>query len=186
MKISIKDLVCPCCKKSAKKEIEKIGFPVNAINSIEIDIDDIIAEDTMILLKQAIMPFGLEIVGDRKTRLVERIKTLIIDLVNSSDEELKINLSEHIRTNINYNYNYTNKVFKEKTGTTIEKYFIIMKIERVKQLLRSDAESLSEIAYKMQYSSLAHLSNQFKKVTGTRPSYFKQFIDKRLEILASA
>ncbi len=179
-------MVCPCCKIVVKKEMDKIGIPIKEINSNEVETEGIVPEEKLILLQEAILPFGLELIYDKRSKLVERIKIAITTLVNSSDEELKTNLSAYLKAHIHHNYNYLNNIFKEETGTTIEKFFISNKIEKVKELLNTDEMNLSEIAYKMQYSSLAHLSNQFKKVTGIQPSYFRQFKYKRPEINACA
>jgi YesN/AraC family two-component response regulator len=186
MKIIIKNMICPCCRTVVITEMEKIGLIIKFIDANEVETEDDVSEKNLLLLQKALTPFGFELLHDRKSKIIEKIKIIISALVNNSDEEEKINLSECIRKNIKYNHNYLSKIFKEKTGTTIEKYFISKKIERVKNLLQTDDISLSEIAYRMQYSSLAHLSNQFKKVTGLQPSYFRQYKDGRQKISATA
>jgi YesN/AraC family two-component response regulator len=186
MKIIIKNMICPCCRTVVITEMEKIGIAIKFIDANEVNTEDDVSEGNLLLLQKALTPFGYEILHDRKSKIKEKIKIIISALVNNSDEEEKINLSECIRTNIHYNNNYLNKIFKEKTGTTIEKYFISKKIERVKELLQTDEMSISEIAYRMQYSSLAHLSNQFKKVTGLQPSYLRQFKYEGHKIIATA
>lgn len=186
MKIFIKNMDCQCSRTVVKTEMEKNGIIIKSIDSNEVETEGIISEEQFKLLQLVLLPYGLELLQEKKSRLIEKIKVIITELLNSSEDEIKINLSDYICTKINYSYNYLNKIFKEKTGTTIEKYFISNKIEKVKELLRIDELSLSEIAYMMQYSSLAHLSNQFKKVTGLQPSYFKQFNSKRQEMSLSA
>lgn len=186
MKVYIKNLICPCCRKVVKAEMERIGIPIKKIDSNEFEIEGSIREADLLLLEQTLIPLGLELIHDKKSRLIEKIKMCISYLINSSDGELKINMSEYMSSKINYNYCYLNNIFKEETGTTIEKYFISKKIEKVKELLQHDAMTLSEIAYILKYSSVAHLSNQFKKVTGLQPTFFKQIKYKSHEIFASA
>ena len=116
---------------------------------------------------------------DKKSRLIERIKTLIIELVHRQNNELSINLSDYLKSHVNHDYHYVSALFSEVEGTTIEKYFIAQKIEKVKELLVYDELSLSEIADQLNYSSVGYLSSQFKKVTGFTPSHFKQIKEKK-------
>ena len=124
-------------------------------------------------ISNALQSFGFSIIDDKRSKLIERIKTLIVELVHQQNNDIKTNLSTYLTQHINHDYNYITNLFSEVTGTTIEKYFIAQKIERVKELLVYNELTLSEIAYQLNYSSVAHLSNQFKKVTGLTPSYFK-------------
>lgn len=121
--------------------------------------------------------------GDKKSILVEKIKTTIIELVHYRDDQIKINLSDHLSDRLNQDYTYLSNLFSEVKGTTIEKFYLVHKIEKVKELLVYDELNLSEIAYKLHYSSVAHLSNQFKKMTGLTPSHFKELKNKRRSML---
>jgi len=124
-------------------------------------------------LEKTLVELGFELIDDKKNRLIENIKKIIIELVQKQNSDLKTNLSDYLSNKLHHDYNYISNLFSEVEGTTIEKYFIAQKIEKVKELLVYDELSLSEIAYKLNYSSVAHLSNQFKKVTGLTPTYFK-------------
>lgn len=162
-----------------KSELERLGLQYTVIELGEAEINGEISEDTKVKLDDALKKQGLELMDDKKSMLIEKIKTVIIELIHYSDYPLKINLSDYITSKINYDYTYLANLFSEVQGTTIEHFFIYHKIERVKELLVYDELNLKEIAYKMHYSSVAHLSNQFKKVTGLTPSHFKQLKHKR-------
>jgi AraC-like DNA-binding protein len=125
-------------------------------------------------VRAAIEPLGFELIDDRKSRIIEKIKNVIIDLVHRKNSHLQTNLSDMLSEELNHDYSYLSNLFSEVEGTTIEKYFIAQKIEKVKELLVYDELSLSEIAYRLNYSSVAYLSNQFKRVTGLTPGHFKQ------------
>jgi AraC-like DNA-binding protein len=162
-----------------KSELEKLGLQYSVIELGEAEINGDISDDTKAKLDAALQKQGLELMDDRKSMLIEKIKTVIIELIHYSDYPLKINLSDYLTSRINYDYTYLANLFSEVQGTTIEHFFIYHKIERVKELLVYDELNLKEIAYKLHYSSVAHLSNQFKKVTGLTPSHFKQLKHKR-------
>jgi AraC-like DNA-binding protein len=162
-----------------KSELEKLGLQYTLIELGEAEINRDISDDVKAKLDAALQKHGLELMDDRKSMLIEKIKTVIIELIHYSDYSLKINLSEYLTSKINYDYTYLANLFSEVQGTTIEHFFIFHKIERVKELLVYDELNLKEIAYKLHYSSVAHLSNQFKKVTGLTPSHFKQLKHKR-------
>ena len=131
-------------------------------------------------MEKALILLGFEVIDDRKSLIIEKIKNIIIDLVHHQDNDTKSNLSDVLSCKLHHDYNYLSNLFSEIEGTTIEKYFIAQKIEKVKELLVYNELSLSEIALRLNYSSVAYLSNQFKKVTGLTPSYFKQIReDKR-------
>jgi AraC-like DNA-binding protein len=136
-------------------------------------------------LRSALLVYGLELMEDHKSMLIEKIKHLIIELVHYSEEQLTVNLSEYLHQRTQFDYTYLSNLFSEVQGTTIEKFFICHKIERVKELLVYDEMTLTAIAYQMHYSSVAHLSNQFKKVTGLTPSHFRKLSDKRRSMLDS-
>jgi AraC-like DNA-binding protein len=134
-------------------------------------------------LNDELKTLGFEIIDDRKSRLIERIKNLIITLVHHSDGPLSVNISSYLSAEMNYEYNYLSNLFSEVEGNTIEKFFINQKIEKVKELLIYDELTLSQIAFKLGYSSVAYLSTQFKKVTGLSPGYFKAIkVNKRRHI----
>jgi AraC-like DNA-binding protein len=162
-----------------KSELEKLGLKYTFIELGEAEITGEISVDISGKLDAALKKQGLELMDDKKSMLIEKIKTVIIELIHYSDYPLKINLSDHLTSKIKYDYTYLANLFSEVQGTTIEHFFIYHKIERVKELLVYDELNLKEIAYKLHYSSVAHLSNQFKKVTGLTPSHFKQLKHKR-------
>ena len=130
-------------------------------------------------IKEKIEPLGFELIDNKKSRLIEKIKATIIELIHHQDTVEAIKLSEHLKNKLHYDYNYLSNLFSSVEGITIEQYLINQKIEKVKELLVYDELSLTEIAYRLGYSSLAHLSGQFKKVTGLSPSHFKQLKDVR-------
>jgi AraC-like DNA-binding protein len=179
LRLYIKNMVCIRCKMVVKSELERLGLKYSVIELGEAEINSDISDDTKAKLDAALQKQGLELMDDRKSMLIEKIKTVIIELIHYSDYPLKINLSDYLTSKINYDYTYLANLFSEVQGTTIEHFFIYHKIERVKELLVYDELNLKEIAYKLHYSSVAHLSNQFKKVTGLTPSHFKQLKHKR-------
>jgi len=131
-------------------------------------------------LSNSLQCLGFSLIDNKRARMIEQIKTAIIELVHYNDNNLKVNLSDYLSDKMKHDYNYISNLFSEVEGTTIEKYFIAQKIEKVKELLVYDELTLNEIAYKLNYSSVAHLSAQFKKVTGLTPSHFRQVkINKR-------
>lgn len=176
----IKNMVCNRCIMVVQNELEKLGLTVKNIKLGEVTLDKELAENVKTNLVQALTVLGFELIDDKKSRIIEKIKNIIIDLVHHQDGEKKYNLSDVLNSKIHHDYNYLSNLFSEIEGTTIEKYFIAQKIEKVKELLVYDELSLSEIAFRLNYSSVAYLSNQFKKVTGLTPSYFKRIReDKR-------
>jgi AraC-like DNA-binding protein len=179
LKLYIKNMVCIRCKMVVKSELEKLGLQYSSIELGEAEISGEISQDMKDRLDIALKKQGLELMDDKKSKLIEKIKTIIIELIHYSDYPLKINLSDFLTSKLNYDYTYMANLFSEVQGTTIEHFFIYHKIERVKELLVYDELNLKEIAYKLHYSSVAHLSNQFKKVTGLTPSHFKQLKHKR-------
>lgn len=162
-----------------KSELEKLGLHYSLVELGEAEIADNISDEKRDQLNNALKKSGLELMDDKKSMLIERIKNLIIELVHYSDYELKINLSNYLSEKLNYDYTYLANLFSEVQGTTIEKFFINHKIEKVKELLVYDELNLKEIAFKLHYSSVSHLSSQFKKVTGLTPSHFRQIKQKR-------
>lgn len=158
---------------------ERFGFSPERIILGEVETNYPIPDSELEKLKLALIEYGFELIDDTKSRLIEKIKNTIIQIVHYSNEDLKINYSAYIESKLKKDYTYLSSLFSEVEGTTIEKYIIHQKIERVKELLVYDELSLSEIADKMGYSSVAYLSSQFKKVTGLTPSHFKQVKEKK-------
>ncbi|MDX9747350.1 MAG: helix-turn-helix transcriptional regulator [Paludibacter sp.] len=173
MKIFIKYMVSLRCKMVVKEEIRKLGLHFILVDLGEIEIMEDITEAQREELKLALRPSGLELIDDKRAVLIEKIKTVIVEMVHYSDELPKINYSDFISQKLHYDYTYLSNLFSEVKGITIQQYIIVHKIERVKELLLYDELNLTEISYRMQYSSVAHLSNQFKKITGLTPSAFK-------------
>ncbi len=161
-----------------KSEFEKLGLPAIAVELGEVELEYNITDSQKDILLSNLQNLGFDLIDDKKTKTVERIKNLIVDLVHHKNNDLKINLSEYLSKNLNQDYNSLSNLFSEVENTTIEKYFISQKIEKVKELLVYDEHSLSEIADILNYSNVAHLSNQFKKITGFTPTSFKQSKDK--------
>lgn len=166
-----------------KAELEKLDLHYTMVELGEAEIIDDITETQFKLLDLSLRESGLELMDDNQTIIVERIKTAIIELIHYNDSQIKVNLSDHLSHKLNHNYKYLSTLFSKVKGTTIEKYYLEHKIERVKELLMYDELNLTEIAYKMHYSSVAHLSNQFKKMTGLSPSQFKNLRHKGRRML---
>ena len=173
MKLYIKNMVCIRCKLVVKSELEKLGLHYSKVELGEVEIMEDISLAELKRLDTGLRRLGLELMDDRKSVLVEKIKTIIIELVHYSDDQIKINLSDYLSEHLNHNYSHLSSLFLEVKGITIEQFYLEHKIEKVKELLIYDELSLTEIAYRMHYSSVAHLSNQFKKMTGMTPSQFK-------------
>ncbi len=172
-------MVCNRCILVVKNELEHLGFePLNVILG-EVEIDKDLTETQIKALDNHLKTFGFELIDDKKSRLIGQIKTSIIEIIHQHDSALDSNLSDYLSQKLLHDYSYLSNLFSEIEGTTIEKYFIAQKIEKVKELLVYDELSLSEIAFQMNYSSVGYLSNQFKKVTGLTPSYFKNIKENR-------
>lgn len=171
------------CKMLVKTELDKLGLHHKVVELGEVEIEEIITDEQKEKLKTALLQSGLELMDDKKSMLIEKIKNVIVEMVHYEDEFPKTKNSDYISKKLNHNYTYLANLFSEATGTTIEHYIIIHKIERAKELIIYDELTLTEIAWKLNYSSVAHLSNQFKKITGLTPSYFKQLKSKRLTSL---
>lgn len=173
MKIYIKNMVCNRCRMVVRNELEQRGLEPLIVELGEAELKNELSDAGKKELGEALHQLGFELIDDKKSRLIERIKTIIIELVHQKNSEMNTNLSELLAEQLHHDYHYLSNLFSEVEGSTIEKYFIAQKIERVKELLVYDELSLSEIAYQLNYSSVAYLSSQFKKVTGLTPSYFK-------------
>jgi YesN/AraC family two-component response regulator len=172
-------MVCIRCKMVVKDELTKLGLKYSSVELGEAELLESITPVQVEQLRIALLRFGLELMDDKKSVLIQKIKTIIIELVHYSEEPLVINLSDHLSQNLHHDYTYLANLFSEVQGTTIEKFYISHKIERVKEFLVYNELTLTEIAYKMHYSSVAHLCTQFKKVTGLTPSHFKSLKNKR-------
>jgi AraC-like DNA-binding protein len=172
-------MVCLRCKMTVKSELEKLGLHYIIVNLGEAEIMEDISPEQLASLGAGLRRSGLELMDDNKSILVEKIKTSIIELVHYTDEQIKVNLSDYLSRKLDHDYTYLANLFSEVKGTTIENFYLTHKIEKVKELIVYDELNLTEIAYKLHYSSVAHLSNQFKKMTGLTPSHFKNLKHKR-------
>ena len=176
-------MVSPRCKMLVEEEMKKLGFHAFAVGLGEAEIRENISPHRYDQLKQALEKSGFELLENKKNILVERIKNAVNAIIHHSKEPLVHNLSAHLSAQLDYDYTYLSNLFSEKLGITIEKFYICQKIERVKELLIYEELTLTEIAFRLHYSSVAHLSAQFKKVTGLTPTHFKQIKIKRLTML---
>ena len=179
MKLFIKYMVSQRCKLMVKEELKKLGVHFIVVDLGEVEIMENISNDQREQLRTALLTSGLELMDDKRAILIERIKNVIIEMVHHSDEMIKINFSDFLSEKLHHDYTYLANLFSEVQGTTIEQFMISHKVERIKEFIIYDEMNISEIAWKMNYSSVAHLSNQFKKVTGLSPSHFKQLKVKR-------
>ncbi len=162
-----------------REELKKLGLHYVDVKIGEANIIEDVSPDQLDKLDLALKKSGLELMDNRKSVIVEKTKNAIIELVHYSDEQIRVNLSDFLSEKLNYDYTYLANLFSEVKGTTIENFYLSHKIEKVKEMIVYDELSLTEIAWKMHYSSVAHLSNQFKKMTGLTPSYFKKLGNKR-------
>jgi AraC-like DNA-binding protein len=183
MKIFIKYMVSIRCKLVVRSTLDALGLRYGVVDLGEVEIHDSISEDQRNLLKHMLLKSGLELMEDKRAILIERIKNVIIEMVHYEDEMPKTKHSVYISDRLNHDYTYLANLFSEATGIIIEHFIIAHKIERVKELLLYDELNLTEISYKLNYSSVAHLSSQFKKITGLTPTFFKKLKDKRREAL---
>ena len=167
------------CKMAVKEELKKLGLHFIVVDLGEVEIMETITPEQREQLKIALINSGLELMDDKRAVLIEKIKNTIIEMVHHSDEMIKTNFSDYLSEKLDHDYTYLANLFSEVQGSTIEHFIINHKIERIKELIIYDELNITEIAWKMNYSSVAHLSNQFKKVTGLSPSHFKQLKDKR-------
>lgn len=167
-------MVCNRCIMMVHNELNKLGLKVKSITLGEVVFEKVLSSADKKKLGDALISLGFEIIDDKKSRIIEKIKNTIIDIVHKQNSEIKKNLSIVLSEQLKLDYNYLSNLFSEIEGITIEKYFIAQRIEKVKEMLVYDELSLSEIAFLLNYSSVAYLSNQFKKVTGLTPSHFKR------------
>ncbi len=183
LKIFIRYMVSIRCKMVVKEELKKLGLHYIVVELGEAEIMESLSREQHDKFRDALFTSGLELMDDKRSVLMEKIKNVIIELTHYSEEPLEVKFSEYLSQKLNHDYGYLANLFTENQGTTIEKFYIAHKIERVKELLVYNELNLTEIAYQMHYSSVAHLSAQFKKVTGLTPSHFKQLREKRRSML---
>ena len=174
LKLHIKYMVSIRCKMIVKSELDKLGITYGNVDLGEVDVARDVTAKELEQLKAGLLISGLELMDDKKSILIEKIKIVIIEMVHYADDLPKTKNSDYISEKLNHDYTYLANLFSETTGTTIEHFIINHKIEKVKELIIYDELNLTEIAFKLNYSSVAHLSNQFKKVTGLTPSFFKK------------
>ena len=183
MRLFIKYMVSSRCKMAVKIELERLGLHHLTVELGEVEVMEEMTAEQRSELKTALLRSGLELMEDQRAILIERIKNIIIEMVHYSEDFPKINVSFYLSSKLNHDYTYLANLFSEVTGITIEHFIIAHKIERVKELLMYDELNLTEISYKLSYSSVAHLSMQFKKVTGLTPTFFKHLKNKKLRTL---
>ena len=166
-----------------KSELNKLGFQYNIVTLGEAEIMEDISPEQLSLLNKGLKRSGLELIDNKKGILVEKVQTSIIELINHDSKQIKVNLSEYLSNKLDYDYTYLSNLFSEVRGATIENFYLAHKIELVKELIVYNEFNFTEIASKLHYSSVAHLSNQFKKMTGLTPSQFKKLKSKRISSL---
>jgi len=179
MKLLIKNMVSLRCKLLVKSELEKMNLHFTIVELGEVEITENLTPTQNAELRIVLLRSGLELLEDKKSMLIEKIKTIIIEMIHYTEEPPLLNFSAYLSEKLNYDYNYLSNLFSEVKGTTIEHFIIAHKIEKAKELLIYNELTLTEIAEKLHYSNVAHLSNQFKKVTGLTPTFFKKMKHKR-------
>ena len=179
MKLLIKNMVSLRCKMIVRSELKHLGMHPLAVELGEVEIREELSNIQQKELQVALLKFGLELMEDKKSILIEKIRNIIVEMIHYSEEPPVQNFSTYLSEKLNYDYNYLSNLFSEVKGTTIEHFIIAHKIERAKELLIYNELTLTEIANKLHYSNVAHLSNQFKKVTGLTPTFFKKMKHKR-------
>lgn len=167
------------CKLAVKKDLKKLGLHFVIVDLGEVELMETISVQQRDQIRTTLLKSGFELMDDKRAVLIEKIKNAIVEMVHYSNEAVKINFSHYLSQKLNHDYTYMSNLFSEVQGTTIEQYMIAHKVERIKELIIYGELNITEIAWKMNYSSVAHLSNQFKKVTGLSPSHFKQLKVKR-------
>ncbi len=183
LKLRIKYMVSNRCKMLVKEELKKLGLHYTAVELGSVEVMEDLDKQVLAKLKVALLQSGLELMDDKKAMLIEMIKNVIIEMVHHSDNWPKTNFSDYLSEKLDYDYTYLSNLFSETEGVTIEHFILLHKIEKVKELILYDELNLTEIADKMHYSSVAHLSTQFKKITGLTPSFFKALKSKKRSTL---
>jgi len=179
LKLYVKYMVSNRCKTAVKDALKKLGLHFIVVDLGEVEIMETISAEQREQIKLTLYNSGLELMDDKKAILIEKIKNVIIDMIHHSEEHIKINFSEYLSEKLQHDYTYMSNLFSEVQGTNIKQFIIFHKIERIKELIIYDELNITEIAWKLNYSSVAHLSNQFKKITGLTPSHFKQMKERR-------
>ncbi len=179
MKLFIKYMVSLRCKMVVKEELKKMGLHYVIVELGEVEIMETLSAEQRTQLKELLLTSGLELMDDKKAVLIEKVKNIIIEMIHYSDELPNTNFSDFLSEKLNFDYTYLSNMFSEVNGITIRQFIINHKVERIKELIIYEELNMTEIAWKMKYSSVAHMSNQFKKITGLTPSHFKQLKDKR-------
>lgn len=179
MKIHIKHMVSNRCKMVVRTALKDLGVHFVMLELGEVEIMERLTGQQRDSLKDTLEDAGLELIDDKRSILIEKIKNAIIDMVHHSEEMVKVNISTYLGEKLNYDYTYLANIFSQVQGVSIEQFIILHKVEKIKELLMYGELNISEISYKMNYSSTAHLSTQFKKVTGLTPTHFKQLKEKR-------
>jgi len=172
-------MVSARCKLAVKEELKKLGLHFVVVDLGEVEVMEDLSADERAQLKEALLLSGLELMDNKRAILIEQIKNVVTEMEHYTDEMIRTNFSDYLSEKLKHDYTYMSNLFSEVQGTTIEQYVIAHKIERIKELIIYDELNITEIAYQMNYSSVAHLSNQFKKITGLSPSHFKQLKVKR-------
>ena len=167
------------CKMVVKEALRAMGLHFVVVDLGEIEVMEDLTDEQRRKLKTTLLKVGLELMDDKKAMMIERIKNVIIEMVHYPDVYIKVNFSNYLSEKLSYDYTYLANLFSEVQGTTIEQFIISHKVERIKELIIYGEWNITEIAHRMNYSNLAHLSSQFKKVTGLSPSHFKKLKDKR-------
>lgn len=183
MRLYIKYMVSLRCKMLVKQELKKLGLHYVFVDLGMVEILEDMTDEQKVKFEAILLKSGLELLDDKKNILIEQIKNVIIEMIHHSDELPKVNYSDYISEKLGYDYTYLANIFSEVKGITIQQFIITHKIERVKELLIYDELNITEIAFRLYYSSVAHLSNQFKKITGLTPTFYKQLKDKRKQNL---
>jgi AraC-like DNA-binding protein len=183
MRLYIKYMVSERCKMMVKTELKALGHRYVVVELGMVEVPETMSNQERDRFGKNLLKSGLELLDDKKSILIERIKNVITEMIHYSEKAPQINYSDFISEKLKYDYTYLSNIFSEVTGITIQQFIIINKIERVKELLLYDELNLTEIAFNLHYSSVAHLSNQFKKITGLTPSFFKRLKHKRKENL---
>lgn len=173
-KLYIKNMVCDRCILVVGNLLHQLGLKAESIELGIVVLSAPLSQEKRCSLKKKLESYGFDLLGDKNSQLVEEIKIAIIQLIHYTESDKKVNLSEYLSQQCGHDYSYLSKLFSERNGITIEKYYLAQKIERIKELLLYDELSISEIAYKLNYSSVAHLSRQFRLLTGLSPSQFKK------------
>lgn len=180
MRLYIKYMVSLRCKMVVHQELERLGIKNAIVDLGTVELLDDISLELRQILKENLLKTGLEVLDDKKSILIEKIKNVVIEMIHYSEELPKENFSDYVSEKLGYDYTYLANTFSEVKGMTLQHFIIINKVEKVKELLLYDELNLTEISYKLNYSSVAHLSNQFKKITGLSPSFYKQLKQRRL------